>query len=207
MSGFLLGYDHIAAIIGTYYAMRDPQQDKNSNPRNDCALLYLENVRSFNTANPQCPIDIADMVDSAAEFTAAQIREWEQAPLSIGQFFAAVNCYKYNAGQSEIWKTSDAFEMCERMTARAASLLPDYATCPYGISSPAPLRAVKPSSWEIHAVNSFARRIKPPGLSSRLISQLEYEATATMDEHDYTRTVAITDGGAHAAITQEKQAS
>jgi hypothetical protein len=158
MSAFVVTHEHIAAIVGTYCAMREREEDS-SDPLDMAKTLLRANLLSVDTRYPN---DARFDVDAELTgFTVEQIRAWEHAPLSIGQFFSALACYTYNACEPDSWHESDAFKLCNQFRSCAEKRIPDYFTCPWRISESAPLRPVVPRAWELERATKFAAKLKP----------------------------------------------
>lgn len=180
MSAFVVSHEHIAALVGTYCAMRAIEEDS-SDPLELARTLYLENARSCAALYPTDPTYLDQLDEESRAFTVEQIRAWELAPLSIGQFLRALSCYSYNACERDQWHQSEAFRLCERMSNCAAERLPDYYTCPYGIVNPAPLRAVKPLAYELERSTKFAAKLNA-SIDSNELDPSVTDAIATQQQ-------------------------
>lgn len=158
MSAFIVSHEHIAAIVGTYCAMRNPHLDS-SCPIEIAHTLFLENVRSYCTRYPDQTFTDEEKRADLKAFTRSMINAWEDAPLSIGQFLNAMACYEYQSCESDNWHDTEAFKTCERLKGTAIQLLPDYLTCPWGIDSRAPLKPVAIRPYESDRIAQFAAKV------------------------------------------------
>jgi hypothetical protein len=121
------------------------------------ATLYRENVRSFNERYPTRAHSEADIVAGISDITRAHIHAWELAPLSVGQMFRALHCFRWQSCEHDAWPTSDGLQLVERMESAAARLLPDYHTCPWGIKDRAPLKRAEPSPHDAERIEAYAK--------------------------------------------------
>lgn len=143
MSAWLCSHQHIAALVGSFMAMKD-QYTTVEDPRALARTLYLENVRSVDHRYRHDAQYTSEIVAHYASHpvTKRMIEAWQAKPLTPGEFFKALACYEYQSCECEDWRTTEAFKLCDQMRGQVCARVPGYEQCPWGIDNPPPLKRV-----------------------------------------------------------------
>jgi hypothetical protein len=134
MSAYMVGYDHIDALLSfastprhgsTSYYVPDEGQTyiTTANATEIGRILLRENERSINARYP----DQIDMVDEPAENYV--FKSWP-APLSAVSILKACSCFDYQACETDDYDKSLAWTIINAIRARAISRLPGYEDAP-----------------------------------------------------------------------------
>lgn len=120
MSAFIVGAEHLAAIVGSaaVYGRRHHDLDDTFDAMAMANILAIENARSVDSRYGED--------NDAIEVPASAISRYAASPLSPVALLKALACYDYQSCEHEGWKDSDAKRFCERAKSWAIYSLPGY---------------------------------------------------------------------------------
>ena len=135
MSAFVLGKDHIDALVRAHHAYKIGGHYTSNDELNALgAMIWAENVKSVSYRYPSDGEDLPGPINL----------EWAtpyQYPSNVHlltpvAILKMVQCYEYQSCEHPSWESSEAHKWAQRMRSEATSRLPGYEAAPWEYIGP-----------------------------------------------------------------------